>query len=388
MSREVVCPTCGMRLVLDERPEGPVADPSSPQASTLEVLLPQTVAADDLGFVAAPASERLCAEGSDASGIEVGLGLLSESLERPPAEPIFETVGVYPGTTSLRSSDCPDAVATSQTEPPRTPRGSRPWKPAFPSIKTDSDRGLSLRGGRDRFRRSRASARKLGRVALISYASAMTVACLWLTWKLRTRDPDTETQRVTYPGASPVDPRGKRGDRGFQVPPATAIPVNRLIPIGKPIEIGSLRFTPLEVRSTSVTLVRRPAEGDRSVRDGGGGILVLSIRLENLSTDQVFAPLDEAFLREPNRGLPDSYIEAADGRIYSYRLPVESDWSIEGQDFRELKPGEVVDTIIASDEGALARTSELMTWRLRLRTGSDPDNTEVIGVQFRRDQIQ
>jgi hypothetical protein len=59
---------------------------------------------------------------------------------------------------------------------------------------------------------------------------------------------------------------------------------------------------------------------------------------------------------------------------------VESEWTIAGQTFPELKPGESVETFIVSAPDAKARVSDAMTWRLKLRCGIE--QTEVVGVRF------
>ncbi len=221
---------------------------------------------------------------------------------------------------------------------------------------------------------------------MLSYASAMTLACLWMVWQLRVRPQPIRAERAIL-ADGPTDTLGFRGNRAYTVAPAPKVPESNLTALAEPLGIDVLEFTPLEVSSTSVTLERAGLDGKPDVRDGGGGILVMKARLRNTSEDQVFAPLDEAFLRQPDQGLPDSFIEAGDERIYSYPLPVESEWLLDGQQFRELKPGESFETLLVSDRDALARTADSMTWRVRLRTGAGPENTNVVGVRFRRDQI-
>ena len=117
--------------------------------------------------------------------------------------------------------------------------------------------------------------------------------------------------------------------------------------------------------------------------------LILKVTLKNLSTDTIFAPLDEGYLREPDRGLPLSYIQDVNSsnRIYFYPLPVASEWNIFGQKFRDLKPGEQFDTFIVSDQDAASRLPQHSLWRLRIRTGPAALDTTVVGIQVNRDQI-
>ena len=113
----------------------------------------------------------------------------------------------------------------------------------------------------------------------------------------------------------------------------------------------------------------------------------LKIRLRNVSTDKVFAPLDEAFLRASESGDVDSFImRDGGGRIELFPLAVESEWSIVGQEFRELRPGESMEAIIVSAPDALRLKDEEMTWRIRLRTGIN--ETDVLGVRITPEEVE
>ena len=57
-----------------------------------------------------------------------------------------------------------------------------------------------------------------------------------------------------------------------------------------------------------------------------------------------------------------------------------------GQEFTVLKPGESVETLIASEPGAADRLTDEMTWRVRLRIG--PYRTDVLGVRFNKDDVE
>ncbi|HMB08595.1 MAG TPA: hypothetical protein VKP69_33295, partial [Isosphaeraceae bacterium] len=94
----------------------------------------------------------------------------------------------------------------------------------------------------------------------------------------------------------------------------------------------------------------------------------------------------EAFLRENERGQLDSFIETSDGlQIKMFPLAVASEWSIIGQEFRELKPGQSYETEVVSAPDVQGHVTPEMTWRLRLRTGIN--QTDTMGVRFREDQI-
>ena len=114
---------------------------------------------------------------------------------------------------------------------------------------------------------------------------------------------------------------------------------------------------------------------------------MLKLRLKNISTDSILVPLDEAFIRERGRGVRDSFVETGGTRrIEMFPLAVVSEWSIVGQEFRELGPGESYETWVVSAPGALGHLAPEMTWRLRLRT--DLNQTETLGVRFREGEIR
>jgi len=163
------------------------------------------------------------------------------------------------------------------------------------------------------------------------------------------------------------------------------LPADRIVALGQVVRLGSLELTPLEVTAGSVTLL---SEINRAQsRQGGEGALSLKLRLKNVSSDSILVPLDEAFLRERGRGVRDSFIETGPtGQIAMFPLAVVSEWSIVGQEFRELRPGESYETQVVSAPDALAHLVPEMTWRIRLRT--DVNQTETLGVRFRQEDVR
>ena len=110
----------------------------------------------------------------------------------------------------------------------------------------------------------------------------------------------------------------------------------------------------MAVTSGPVTLQRIIMSSER--RKAGKEALKLRLRLRNVSDDAAFFPLDEAFVRERERGGSDSFIERRQGfPIDMYPLAVASEWSIVGQEFRKLKPGESYETVLVSAPDARSR---------------------------------
>ena len=75
------------------------------------------------------------------------------------------------------------------------------------------------------------------------------------------------------------------------------------------------------------------------------------LQLKNLSNDESFAPFDhELRARPPNGGMPEMFLETeGGGRVGPYPLAPESEWSIAGQSFAPLKPGQSAETVLNAD---------------------------------------
>lgn len=350
MAVEIVCPTCGAHIPLD--PPEPVEAPA-PVALTTEVVMPATH--DGLADGHEPHEAALAGAAADPF-----LDALAHGLGQPgPVDDLAEPLAAAPGWPSVLDA-----------EP--TPG---------PSLATSVDDGPAAAS------EVRERPTRWGTVLLGSYASAMTLACAWLLWEAGRHHPESTTA-LEPPRAAVVRDEGPaRADRSRKDEGPAPIPADRRTSLGKPLQVGDLEVTPLEVLRGPVRLVRDTPEGGRRHREGGDGALKLRLRLRNRSADTTFAPLDEAFVRDPDRGRPDSFVEnGRDDRIYPYRLAIRSEWTIVGQPFRDLRPGEAFDTVIVSAPDARVPAGSSPTWRLRLRTGANRD--DVIGVDFPADAIR
>ena len=115
--------------------------------------------------------------------------------------------------------------------------------------------------------------------------------------------------------------------------------------------------------------------------------LVLRLRLTNISKKYTITPLDQNLVRERGFRAHDPYIVTSDGATISlYPLAIDSEWSIKGQDFATLRPGDTEETFVAAETGAARNLAAEMTWRVRLRTGVY--RTDMLGVRFTKDQVR
>ncbi|MBX6312484.1 MAG: hypothetical protein IRY99_06125 [Isosphaeraceae bacterium] len=324
MAREILCPTCGMLVPLD-RDSAPDADALSFAQPTVEIVLPGTVSFADVEL------EPSC---------QVAATAAEPDFEPPEAE--ISSPGNLLSATAIEIGA---VVLTTEPGPSGPPAAGGDQGPRGPSWSF---------------------------LILFAYACLMTGAFLYLWWSDR-------SGRVEPEEAPPLDSRRERA--------LLPIPDARLTVMGRPLRIGLLEWTPLEIRAGRADLERMAPDGRREQREGEPGSLILRFRLRNLSRHETFAPLDPAFVRLPDRGQPDSVIEVRGGEpIDPYRLALHSEWSIIGQVFDPLGPGESRETIVVSDPEARARAVGPLTWRLRLRT--QPERTEIVGVFFDKQDIQ
>jgi hypothetical protein len=217
----------------------------------------------------------------------------------------------------------------------------------------------------------------LGFTLLASYASAVTIGLAWLLWTGWGRH---DASGPTLPESSRIELLGEDGASLLKRLPR--LPNGRRTPLGRSLRVGQLEITPLSVRSDRVRLSSTTSSGRR---DGGAGALHLRLKIRNSSNDSPIAPIDPAFVREPDHGAPESLIVAGDHVILPYPLAVQSDWSIRGQDFSPLDPGEEREYLIVSEPEALGKIAPEMSWRLRLRTSKD--ETGSIEVDFNKGDI-
>jgi hypothetical protein len=210
-----------------------------------------------------------------------------------------------------------------------------------------------------------------------SYASALTLAIAWLLWTGRTVRglPSSEpepTAKITLTKNSRQGP-GRLSDR---IPP---LPARNLVGLGNTLKVGDLEITPRSIVRRGLELVR--LEGATGDRREGSPSLVLEMSLINRSGAQGLAPLEPAFVRDSNIAVDQAFIENPGGRrISMFRLATESEWSIEGQVFPTLGPGEGTDTILVSEPVQVHELSGALIWHVKLRTSVF--QTDVVGVRF------
>jgi hypothetical protein len=224
-----------------------------------------------------------------------------------------------------------------------------------------------------------------GQILLLSYSSVLTLALIWMFGTGR-------VPRAAAPSSpaepAPADPSPLESASGPGEPapesPAPPLPPENIAAIGKTIRLGDLEVTPMAVQAGPVELVRAIAPRKRRTEDG---CLILRLRLTNRSAQHEFSPLDQDLVRDRDLRMFDPYIATADGRsIRLFPLALDSEWSIRGQDFPILRPGESAETFIAAEPNSAARVTDEMTWRVPLRIGVY--RSDLLGVRFTRGDVR
>jgi hypothetical protein len=219
-----------------------------------------------------------------------------------------------------------------------------------------------------------------GQILLLSYSSALTLALIWMLWTGR-------VPRAAAPAApperTPVESAAKVTDSAPD-PEAPPLPPENIATIGKALRLGDLEVTPLAVEAVRLELIRTIDPKRRRREDK---CLILRLRLVNLSRDRSFTPVDRNLVRERDLRMFDPYITTSEGkRIGLFPLALDSEWSIRGQSFPVLGPGESAETFIAAEPGSAAHLPEEMTWRVRLRIGVY--RSDMMGVRIAKNDIR
>jgi hypothetical protein len=212
---------------------------------------------------------------------------------------------------------------------------------------------------------------------LSSYASAVTIALVWILWTGRSLPPPRTADTTAKPSSSST--RSRAPGPAITAERAPLLPARNVTSLGKPLRLDTLEVEPFSIVRRQVDLVR--LDGTTGEYRGSPDALVLSVRLTNHSKTDELTPLDPTFVRELGSSADESFIElSSDRRVAMFHLAPESEWSIQDQAFPTLKPGESAETIIVSEPVRLSELPGPLTWRIRLRTSTF--QTDVIGVRF------
>ena len=237
---------------------------------------------------------------------------------------------------------------------------------------------------------------------LLTYASLMTLAALFLGWQLWRRP---TRDLLDLPDLAPPVSKDGRVTTLIYVPAGKPLLTNHRLNLGESRRFGSLEIAavgvcrgPLKFEYFDPLLDR-----DEIRREPSGEVLQLHLRVMNVSSDQTFVPFDrhlvytrETDLRKEGRFKSNNLIwnrdDPSEIALYLYDLSPDSDWVVTGQNLdRELGPGESVDVFLPSADPLPEELPEEMVWRFHFRKGYNRQSlrgvTTVAEVCFSRQQI-
>ena len=217
---------------------------------------------------------------------------------------------------------------------------------------------------------------------VVSYASLVTLLLLYVLF-LR---PARTSQLESLPDLKP--PVLASGEIGMSVArPEAEVAPGHVLHLGESRRFGNVRVTPVRVTHGPVAF-RHFDAASKSRRDPSAAVLKLWLKLENVSRDQTFAPLDRLVVYKRSYGDGGGHVRSnallgleqerrkgTQGTLYyHFPLPEESEWLIDGQTLEEpLPPGGLLETFIPSEELAEVPDGKLF-WRVLLRKGYNPES--------------
>lgn len=227
-------------------------------------------------------------------------------------------------------------------------------------------------------------------MVLFTWASIATILAIWM-WK-------------NWPEApSPLDTLPDDGIKTSKniISPLEKLSHRELFTLGETKRIGDLNVTPVAVEYRPVDLI--DAETGRQKTDP---VLVLTLRLQNVSQTHAFHPTDPVYFYPDRRDQLQGYKQfrrrgytytflhpqsKLDDLIFCFNLGFDIGMKFEGQSFPRLEPGESAEVVVVSEEVDLSKLADAMVWRVKLRKGKTRTGkgvATVIGVQFNKNEIQ
>jgi len=228
-------------------------------------------------------------------------------------------------------------------------------------------------------------------VMLAGYASAVTIALIWLWW----------TRGRVHPLESLPDVEPK--STSYIIPESSPLPKGHSLALGETRRFGDLEITPLRVIRGPALLVAVSAGAGDADPEGESTfpLLKLWLRIRNVSDDQTFRPFGRELLRLPgpsrrfNTFVCRADQQREDGeRVLVYHLwQSQHDLALQGQHVdRKLGPQETCETYVASSDQGIDDLKGDLVWRVHFRKGRNRKTgrgvTTLIDVALHSDAIQ
>ncbi len=392
-----------------EAPTPAVEAPKSDQAAAPQTE-PAAGASNETSPAATPASESAAPAESDAT---------PPSAEAPPAVAAESTGVTEPAAPASEQTSPPEDVVSGNEEtqlytpsldspqaaiPPATTESSAPAAPPIaaasppPSAQTSSRSRSSSR----KEKQAQGPQKNLVFMLLASYASAVTLVCLYLLMQSLAGQPH---HLESLPD---LKPPMKNDEIAYQLAPEeAALPPGHTLKLGESRRFGNVLVTPLRIEKRPLRFTHFSGNPQQN-RAETEPVLKLWVRFENVSRDQKFAPLDRELLLkrvvDPSRPefvrsnqflVPASRKGDLSKTRLLYDLEMFSDWNFAG--FEEdpvLAPGESVELYLPSAEVRAEQIplDQPLLWRVQFRKGYHPESyrgvTTLIEIKIDSSAIQ
>lgn len=189
--------------------------------------------------------------------------------------------------------------------------------------------------------------------------------------------------------------------------PTDPLPEELITTLGKPLSLGELEVTPLEISEQKLAQLTQFTGSSTPTRSNLPPCLLLKLQVRNLSADHAFHPVDPAFNRKAVLKEPAVVgLYPAKGRSFiggpiawPFGQGIQRVY-VEGQegDDQALQPGETREVVIpslASRElvGVVRTAKAPILWKVQLRRGRVPFGphavpvSALIGVEFESSQV-
>ena len=379
-------------------PASPVSEPASVKAETLAPVASPAVESAGAGSTAtdpiAPADER-ADDSLKTTVVGFVVNVAREAAESPAAAPAggtAESAAALPPTASEILAGTPVADTSAVTEPAAAV--------ALTDLHSEGSASLHPREITAARKPSRAAISPMLFMIVVSYASAVTLACLYLVFLLL-----SNPRTLDLPDLAPPQPKDKKKVTSLiYLSPDQEIPPANVLKLGQSRQYGSLNVTPLCVTRGPVEFQYYQTQADQQ-KEIEGPVLKLHLRFENVSRDQEFIPLDSklVFSKEIDRkayGLlkANNFVcNVADRndparQVFMFDLTPNGKWLLKGENLdRELVPGQVLETFVPTTSDQIDSLSGDLVWRVHFRKGYNRISfrgvTTLIEVLFNKSDI-
>ena len=232
---------------------------------------------------------------------------------------------------------------------------------------------------------------------VVSYASAMTLVCIYLVFQLF-----SNPRTYDLPDLAPPKQKEKSVTSVIYVSPDQELPPANVLKLGESRQYGSLKVTPLRVTRGPLAFEYYEPEAEQE-REPEGPVLKLHLRFENVSRDQEFIPLDSKLvftkkIQPYGLSKANNFVcNVADRKkpaklVFMFDLTPNGNWLLKGENLdRDFEPGEVFETFIPTTPEQIESLAGDLVWRVHFRKGYNRKSlrgvTTLIEVFFNNSDI-